>query len=258
MLYMYDSNKAENPHQIFKEALANNIQQTYMLNPTKVNQIIQTHVAFLDARDQHLTVSQTWQGLQWKANRPHLFTSAIVAAVVIPESRQKTAYGETFDRVSIQPSWLTGNLIIVKEETHIDKIQNKVVFLGKPIDVAEAKEYLINALLDEHFIHHSPKTVCLFNEMDLQNATHFLNIQFENLFTNEQAPLFHVEHGVIGEENDPIETWKLVRLTGAPESELEQSAVENLRTMIANSPNVRMYQQTIKEMAQVEKKKLVF
>jgi hypothetical protein len=248
MLKLFENLKTENPHHVFNKALDTHSDQVFMLTPTNVNQIIQTHDAFQDKRDQHLTVSQIWQGEKWKAERPQMFTTAIVAAAMIPQTRQTTAYGEVYDRVSIQPSWLTGDLIIVKEETHIDNLQNKVLFLGKPVDVAEAKEYLVEALLDEHFVFHSDKTVDLFKDMERETATQFLNRDFENMFADEQVPLFHVEHGVTGDEYDPIETWKLVRIAPTPQSEAEQVAVMSLREKIGSSANVRMYAQTMNEL----------
>ncbi|WP_433337403.1 hypothetical protein [Spirillospora sp. CA-294931] len=39
----------------------------------------------------------------------------------------------------------------------------------------------------------------------------------ENLVATTKQPIFHVEHGVAGEEPRPLNTWRIVHLTDAPD-----------------------------------------
>lgn len=246
LLPTFKAQTTADPHKIFAAALQAHPQQVFSKMPTDVNKALQTHNALVDYKDKRLTSSQLWQGEKWKGERPQDYTHAIVAAAVIPGSYRKTAYGETYDRLSIQPSWLSGQLVIVKEETHADDIQKKMVFLGKEIvDLPEAKHLLINALLEEHFNQHSAKTERILGNRNNEQARKFLNEHFEKLFLNEQPSLFHVEHGIQGAEDAPIETWKLVRLAPPPKTLAEIKAVADLQEMIANSISSKLYMQTL-------------
>lgn len=237
LLHAFGTQMTNDPHKIFAQALQAYPDQVFTKKPTNVNKVLKT---------QHLTMSQLWQGEKWKGERPQDYTHTIVAAAVIPGSYRKTAYGETYERISIQPSWLSGQLVVVKEETHADDLQKKMVFLGREaIDVLEAKRLLIAALLEEHFSHHSPKTQKILGSMTKEQAAEFLNKDFEKLFLSEQPPLFHVEHGLQGTEDEPFETWKLVRLAPIPKTEADIKAVGDLREMIANSISSKLYAQTI-------------
>lgn len=254
LLHAFTTQTTSDPHKIFATALKEHPEQVFSKRPINVNQAMQTHPSLESVRNKHLTVSQLWQGEKSKGMRPQDYTNTIVASAVLPGSYRKTPYGETYDRVSIQPSWLSGQLVIVKEETHADDIQHKMVFLGRAVDISQARSLLIAALLDEHFVQRSSKTQNILGNMTLEQATVYLNNEFENLFLREQPPLFHVEHGVQGEENEPIETWNLVRLAPMPQTQLEIKAVADLKEMIANSISSRLYIQTIAMLEKVQSK----
>ncbi len=246
LLATFKAQTTTDPHKILATALQAYAEQVFTKIPTDVNKALQTHSALVDYKDKQLTISQLWQGEKWKGERPQDYTHAIVAAAVIPGSYRKTAYGETYDRLSIQPSWLSGQLVIVKEETHADDVQKKMIFLGKEItDLPQAKQLLINALLEEHFTQHSAKTEKILGSMQKAQAQGFLNDHFEKLFLNEQPPLFHVEHGIQGEEDTPIETWKLVRLAPPAKTIADIKAVADLKERIANAISSKLYMQTL-------------
>lgn len=246
LLHAFKAQTTLDPHKIFAQALQAHPDQVFSKNATNVNNALKTHKLLEHVKDKHLTMSQLWQGEKWKGERPQDYTHAIVAAAVIPGTFRKTAYGEVYDRVSIQPSWLTGQLVVVKEETHADDLQKKMVFLGRKVaDMLEAKNLLINALLEEHFSNHSSKTQQIFGNMTQEQAVEFLNKDFEKMFLSEQPALFHVEHGLQGTEEEPFETWNLVRLAASPKSEAEIKEVGSLKEMIANSISTKLYTQTI-------------
>ncbi len=255
MLNTYQAQTQQNPHQELEKALALYPEQVFLKPIANVNAVIQTHASFQGKRDKHLSASDIWQGEKSKAERPSSFTQSIVAASIVPGTRKQTPYGETFDRVSIQPSWMTGKLVIVKEETHVDNLQRKVVFLGRAVEVTQAKKYLIDALLEEHFVHHSNKTIDLFKQMNKSEASTFLVDNFESLFASEKPALFHVEHGIIGEEHEPHETWRLVRLAPCPKDSAERAVVDAIREKIASFISVALYSQTIKERDVLAEKK---
>jgi hypothetical protein len=245
LLHAFKTQETDNPHQIFELALKNHPDQIYSKKAIDVNHAIQTHPLLKDVKDKHLSVAQLWEGEKNKGKRPQDYTDVIVAAAIVPGSYQKTPYGERYDRVSIQPSWLTKKLVIVKEETHADELQKKMIFLGKEVDIKQYKDFLIFDLLEEHFTHHSPKTKDILGSMNKEEASRYLQEQFENLFATEKPPLFHVIHGVKGEEDVPYETWDLVRLAPMPQTSEELNEVNILKEKISNSVSTRLYIQTL-------------
>lgn len=245
LLHAFSQKTSSDPHQIFAQALKEHPEQVFVKTPTNVNHAIQTQNVFESIRDQHMTLSKLWQGEKSKGERPQDYTNTIVAAAVIPGTHRETTYGQTYDRVSIQPSWLGKHLVVVKEEVHVDDCQKKMVFLGKTVDIAIAKKLLIDALLNEHFAHHSSKTQQIFKNLTIEQATEYLNKEFENHFCRELQPLFHVEHGILGTEDEPFETWKLVRLAPAPLTTAEVIATQELREFIAKSISTKLYTQTL-------------
>lgn len=151
-----------------------------------------------------LSQSQAWEGEKLKAHRPQLFVPVIQAAGLIPNTYRKTEYGETFDRVSIQPNWQTGKLSIVKEEVHVIEAQRRILFLGRPVNRSEAKQVLGD---------------------------------FDDAYFENQGSLFHVEHGLAGEEDRPINTWRLVILDRAVSSQ----AIDKINQTVQNADFKYMY-----------------
>lgn len=232
---------ASNPHFALQTAMFEYADQVYSKKPTDVNHTIQTHPDLIKWKNKHLSGSQIWEGEKLKGKAPQIFTYPIVACAVVGDSIRKTAYGEMFSRVSIQPSWTTGNLVIVKEETHVDEHERKVIFLGRPVDIAEAKAHLIPAILND-IAAGSEKAKKLIPESHLQEAKLYLESHFESLFCKEQPSLFHVQHGIIGTEDKPFETWDLVRLTQSNPSEAK--VYEQLRDKINTFISTKLYNET--------------
>lgn len=238
-------------HLIFEQAKLGNSTQIYSKNPTNVNAAIQTHQALTPYSDKTLTASQIWEGLKLKGKSPQIFTYPIVVAAVIEGSRQQTNYGEKYDRVSLQPSWVTGNIVVVKEETYADDNERKMVFLGRDVDIVEAKAHLIPAILED-INSGSEKAINLIpQDIPKEQIGSYLNDNFENLFCQERPALFHVQHGIIGEEDMPFETWDLVRLAQNNPDQVE--IYEELRKMIGSSISVKLYAETINHLEQKNK-----
>lgn len=113
-----------------------------------------------------------------KAKRVHEYLDAIPFSMIIPKTEQKTSYGQTFNRLSIQPAWLDGQLTIVKEEVHILENEHRIIFYGREVIKKEAQRHM---------------------------GTHF-----DRQLISAHAPLFHVEHGLQGTTENPLNTWKMV------------------------------------------------
>lgn len=240
------SNATTQPHNEFALAVEKYADQFYgMTQLADVNSVIQNHEAFTEMRDRRMTASLLWEGEKSKGKLPHIYTNPIVTCAVIEETIQSTTYGATFNRLSIQPSWITGKLVIVKEETHQDNQERKMVFLGRTVDINEAKRHLIPALLKDIALG-ATKVLALFPESvlaDKTNLASYIDDNFESLFYQEKPALFHVEHSVVGEEDKPFENWKLVRLATSNAS--EQMAYDELRIKV-DSPSIRLYMETLK------------
>lgn len=140
--------------------------------------------------------------------------------------------------------------MIVKEQVHRIDAEHKMIFFGIERDIQEAKKYLIEALLKEHFEDHSPKTKHLLEDFpDKFTAKAYLIDHFEDLFTHYHPPLFHVAHGVEGNENHPIETWTLVRIAPSPQNALEAQKLSELREKIENGSNIPLYLRSLEAKA---------
>lgn len=235
------------PQKEFETALENHPTQVFAKKTGLISLVLQTHEAFQGIKEAHLNADEAWQGLKLKAEFPHIFTNSIVAAAVIEGSRRQTPYGEVFNRVSVQPDWLTDNLVLVKEETHIDNEKKQITFLGRPLDIEEAKQLLVPQLLDEMFDKKSEKALkVLSKEMSQSEALDYFTSHFETHFAKENPPLFHVQQGIIGEMGNPQETWVLVRLDNAPKTLEEQKANLQLKEQIASFISWKLYLETLK------------
>jgi hypothetical protein len=81
---------------------------------------------------------------------------------------------ETFTRWSHQRQWLTGKYGVVIEKVTLLNKEQRVIFLGAS-EAEEAPGQILEATVTQ--------------------------------------PLFHVEHGVDGSEDNPLNTWRIVHLT---------------------------------------------
>lgn len=247
MLNQYEFNLAKmsaNPHIEFSSATLSYADQVYSKNPTDVNAAIQTHPELQKWNDRSLTVSQQWEGEKLKGKAPQVFTNPIVVAAVIEDSIRQTAYGEVYNRLSIQPSWVTGNLVVVKEETHADDLEQKMIFLGREFDVIEAKLHLIPAILKDIALGSEKAKKLVPEALSEDEARHYLESNFESLFCSERPALFHVRHGVVERDDKPFETWDLVRLI--PSDPAQAEIYRQLRENIASSISVKLYDETLK------------
>jgi hypothetical protein len=86
--------------------------------------------------------------------------------------------GRRHSRTSIQKAWLGEERGWVLEDVFTDPAARRIIFLGRPRMTGQYGETL---LADQH------------------------------------QPLFHVEHGVSGTEDEPVNTWRIVVLTEAPD-----------------------------------------
>src|SRR5579883_743831 len=164
-----------------------------------------------------LNKEEAWQGLKWKAETPEKYIP-VKESAIITGSRRNTEYGETFIRLTIQPSFATGNLILVKEEIHIYENEKKIIFLGREVNFEEVKKYF-------------------------QQAN-------ENMLLEKPA-LFNVEHAVKGTEDEPIATWQMVRRSDIdPENNEEAQRIFRIKNLIDNVQGTEIYLQTIKQLSE--------
>ena len=131
-----------------------------------------------------LTRTQLWDMEVRKAARPDLFITRVIRPGTARSwGRHKLPNGnEAFIRVSEQRQWLEPEeYATVLEACYLNHNEQKVTFIGLP----EVEDDADNTII-----------------------------------ASPQQPLFHVEHGVSGTENTPLNTWRIVHLTGNPDSAL--------------------------------------
>jgi hypothetical protein len=106
-----------------------------------------------------------------------------IPTVVKPGSVEKFGEGDDFVRVSDQLLWLDQSRYgTVVEDVHLDHERQSAFFVG---------------------------------------VEEFLTPDGRTLRAGTGQPLFHVEHSVSGTEDRPLNLWRIVSLTGAPDRELE-------------------------------------
>ncbi|MGE3921107.1 MAG: hypothetical protein AB7F64_09315 [Gammaproteobacteria bacterium] len=157
----------------FEKAMQSFAAQSITTAPYKINPI-----KLSNQEQRNLSLDQAWALEISKALRVHDYLTAIPFSIVIPGTYRKTAQGQSFQRLSIQPAWLDDQMTIIKEEVHIIEDEHRIVFYGRPVDELEAQN-----VMREHF-----------NESLIR----------------KEVPLFHVVHGLLGTENEPINTWRMV------------------------------------------------
>ncbi|MBA2654055.1 MAG: DUF1857 family protein [Gammaproteobacteria bacterium] len=162
-----------------------------------------------------LTKNEAWRGFKWKAETPHKYIP-VTETAIIPDSQKLTSYGESFTRLTIQPSFVTGKYVVVKEDIHIFEKANRILFLGVEVDPLEAEQYLLG---------------------------------FKPELLTEKPALFHVEHAITGTEEQPIATWQMIRLCDRPLTDPDEAeTVKKIRDLISGNTGIRIYMQTIKQL----------
>jgi hypothetical protein len=235
------------PSDEFNQAITNPEVGLFPQRDTDINELLSHHEAF--PANARLTAEEAWFGEMQKSERPELFTHGIVASCILPSSIVESENHKAFFRLSLQPSWVTGRYVVVKEETHVLKNERKVLFLGREVNAEEAITHLLPAILSQAPLQKVLNTQePRLGDMTSEQRESYIKENFNSLFLSEKPALFHVAHGIQGAEEKPIETWLLVRLAQAVNS-TEQQVLENLKTRIEQGKNIRMYQQTLQELA---------
>jgi len=165
----------------FKSCCQNDNFISIELEPINVNKVLREH--YTCPFPFTMTKSQLWDMEIKKAARPDLFIPSVIkngSAV----SWGKVAVNDidTFIRVSEQRLWLDAEQYgTIIENVHVNHLAQVVTFIGE--SKTNSNEY------------------------------------GEFVTSNNQA-IFHVQHGVIGEEDNPLNTWKIVHLTSENEQEI--------------------------------------
>lgn len=157
----------------FEAAMKNFAEQSIITCPYTINPIKNSEQVIGD-----ISFEEAWALEINKAKHVHEYLDSITFSMIIPGTERKTSYGQAFNRISIQPAWLDGRLAIVKEEVHIFENEHRIVFYGRPVNLEEAKKHM--------------------------------GRYFDNQLIRANIPLFHVEHGLQGTAENPINTWRMV------------------------------------------------
>jgi len=190
-------------------------QQEYIMPNDDINHLLTNNDEAKQLGRPQLSKAEAWQGLKWKAEKPENYIP-VKESVIVPDSRKPTEYGETFTRLTVQPSFATGELVLVKEDIHIYEKEKKIFFLGREVDLVEAKKYLKQAN--------------------------------ENMLIEKPA-LFNVEHAVAGSDEMPIATWRMVRLSDVdPNEENEAKRILRIRNLVESDKGATIYLQTIRQL----------
>jgi hypothetical protein len=122
----------------------------------------------------HFTRTMLWDLERKKAWNPMTYIAHVVRDGKSWGRTELAGGNEHFTRYTQQRQWLSGEHALVIEDVNLFNKEQRVVFLGLP----ETKD---------------------------QDGT--------VLRTQNSQPLFHVEHGVAGTEDEPLNTWRIVHLT---------------------------------------------
>lgn len=203
----------------FEQSVRQYAQQVYPMKPHYINEDLENNEEAKKLGKTSLTKDEAFQGLKWKAEAPLKYIPAIESALV-DGSRRPTAYGETFTRLTIQPDFVTGKQIFVKENIHIYEMEKKIIFLGCEVNIEEAKHYLKKS--EENHVEENMKS--------------------------HKPTLFNVEHAITGTDKAPIATWKMIRINDANFLEpAEAERIEKLRAFIQSIPGTHISLQTIRQ-----------
>jgi hypothetical protein len=131
------------------------------------------------APDKKLTRAMTWNMETRKAWDPFTYIPYVVSEARSWGRHTLRDGSERFCRSSLQLGWITPQRGRILEDVFVSHTEQRVFFLGRPRMVEE-------------------------NGNELQ--------------ASEFQPLFHVEHGVGGSEEEPLNLWSIVLLTGEPDA----------------------------------------
>lgn len=167
----------------FQEAWGNPNFTKIELDPVDVNRTLREH--YTCKPKFNMTMSQLWDMEINKAARPDLYIPSVIKQGSVAAWGRKTVEGiDTFIRVSEQRLWLDAKRYgTVIENVHVDHKAQMVTFIGEY--KASSKE-------------------------------------LGNFSANDGQAIFHVQHGVIGDEDNPLNTWKIVHLTSDFEQKIEK------------------------------------
>lgn len=79
-------------------------------------------------------------------------------------------------------------------------------------------------VFEEVYLNHREQRATFLGTQCLKDSSN------ETLYLKNDQPLFHIQHGVEGEENNPVNVWRIVHLTDAK----DQSLIEHFKTL--NNP----------------------
>ena len=166
--------------------------------PLDVNRVLADEYARVDGLA--LTRTQLWDMEVKKAARPDLFIPGVVRAGTARSwGHRRLGNGdELFIRVSEQRLWLEPDRYgIVIEACHLNHASQQVTFIGLP-EAEDDAGRIVTA---------SP-----------------------------EQPLFHVAHGVMGREEAPLNTWRIVHLSAD-----ERGALSQRFQQISQAPGLPEY-----------------
>jgi len=166
----------ENHEAIFAAAWKREGHTSIEFEPLDVNQILAQEYDDVDGLS--LTRTRLWEMEVMKAARPDLFIPGVIRAGTARSwGRRELKNGdEVFIRVSEQRLWLQADSYgTVIEACYLNHSSQQVTFIGLP----EVEDDVGRTLV-----------------------------------ASPGQPLFHVVHGVSGAEEAPLNTWRIVHLTG--------------------------------------------
>ena len=130
-----------------------------------------------------MTKTQLWDMEVKKASRPDLFIPSVIKShSALSWEHSQEDNIETFFRVSEQRLWLNAECY--------------------------------GTVIENVHVDNNSKTVTFIGEAKSNQQVEFN--------TTKDQPLFHVQHGVIGEETQPLNTWKIIHLTSENEYVLKE------------------------------------
>ncbi|MDT0593734.1 hypothetical protein [Glaciecola petra] len=174
----------DNHEEIFYKAWNKSGYTSIELQPLDVNRVIVNDYPSVEGLS--LTRTQLWEMEVKKAARPDLFISSVVKeGTARAWGRQILKNGDVvFIRVSEQRLWLQPQSYgTVIEACYLNHSNQQVTFIGLPKVEDDAGQVL---------------------------------------YATQKQPLFHVTHGVSGEEKQPLNTWRIVHLENDPNDLLHE------------------------------------
>lgn len=145
-----------------------------VLEPSDVNKILQSGYYDVDP-DLHYSKTQLWDMEIKKAHNPAKYLRHILRPGSLKVFNiQRQGPTETFVRITDQATWLDPTKFnTVIEQVFIDYDKERIFFIGVP-------------------------------EVD--------GLDGRKIVAGGEQPLFHVEHSVVGTEEEPINIWRIVHL----------------------------------------------